>query len=63
MEREIRELKKDEAESTDASLELVLLDFLRKDPRFGSDGSVDWTKCSLLCYDPDTDKDKLMTEN
>jgi hypothetical protein len=38
MEREIRELKKDEAESTDASQELVLLDLLRKYLRFRSDG-------------------------
>ena len=38
MERGIRELKKDEAESTDASQKLVLIVFLRKYPRFGSDG-------------------------
>ena len=25
-------------------------------------GGIDWTKCSLWCYDPDTDKDKLMKE-
>ena len=41
VERRIRELKKDEAESTDASLELVLIFFLRKHPRFASDG-WDW---------------------
>ena len=23
---------------------------------------IDWTKYSLLCYDPDTDKDKLLKE-
>ena len=38
MEREIRELTKDEAVSADASQELVLIVFLRKYPHFSSDG-------------------------
>ena len=38
MEREIRELKKDETERNDALQKLVLIVFLRKYSRFGSDG-------------------------
>ena len=41
VEQEIRELTKNEAESTDASEKLVLVVFLRKHPRFSSD-NWDW---------------------
>ena len=60
MERGIRELKKNEAESTNASQELLL--FIENILVSEVMDRIDWGKYSLCCYDPDTDKDKLMKE-